>query len=990
MPALGAVGLRDVGAGYEDGFVPRTAAPLVGRVDELAALTRALDQAADGTASAVVLAGDAGVGKTRLLAEVISMATERGLLSVIGHCVDLGDAPPPYLPFSEAFARLAGEQPELIETLLVAHPAIERLLPGRAPHDADDRIGRGELFASVLAALTQLADKQPVVLLVEDVHWADQATRDLLGYLFARLQGEHLAVIASYRSDDLHRRHPLRPTLAEWARLPSVARVQLNPLGPEHMRALVRATEDAPLAESDVASIVRRADGNPFFAEELVAAAEQYAGLQQLPWQLADLLLVRLDRLSDAARHLVRVAAVAGRRVSHEILAAVADVPPGQLDQALREAFDAHILQVTPSGRGYTFRHALLAEAVYDDLLPGERVRLHAAYASVVAARDDRTAAELARHARASHDYATAYAASIRAGDAAMAVAAPREAMQHYEAALELADRVPAADDTTAVVVSLVDAAVAAGHANRGERLARQALDALPADAGPMTRAQLNVAVAAAAIDTEFDETPLRATAEALRLIGPEPTAFRARAAALHARLTLIVGQQAESERWAAEAIEIARALDRPAELADAQTTLTLLERRVKDPAEVLARLQSVADDAQAAGQSGPEIRSRYNLGGIYLEVGDLAHAQAAYEHAARRSHEAGRPWALVALHARAAAGRARYARGDWDGALSTLDTSGESPTAFAEARLTSAALAVRAGRGEAGVVETGRALRPWWDRESLVAHDSVLAMLESLVVQGRADDAAALIDEAIEFLSDIWDDEWFLARIHISALGVMACAAEAATSPDARRRELVERAASYVAAGRHTGEVGGSPARPLGLEALAWLARLDAEWARLRWIAGTDDAPGEEDHLAAWRDAVEAFGYGNVVEATRARVRYAEVLRAAGRTAEAAEQADLARAAARTMDARPILDDLRRLGSSAGPGRTVKPCGFEALTERENEVLNLLVHARTNRQIATQLYISEKTVSVHVSNILAKLEVRSRAEAAALARDRA
>src|SRR5205814_704659 len=162
---------------------------------------------------------------------------------------------------------------------------------------------RGDLFASVLAALADLATERPVVVFVEDVHWADQATRDLLGFLFTRLRTERIALIVSYRSDDLHRRHALRPTLAEWARLPIV------------------------------------------------------------------------------------------------------DLPTAALDGALRDALDAHILQVTPSGRGYTFRHALLAEAVYEDLLPGERVRLHAAYAAVIAGRTDRSAAELARHARASHDY---------------------------------------------------------------------------------------------------------------------------------------------------------------------------------------------------------------------------------------------------------------------------------------------------------------------------------------------------------------------------------------------------------------------------------------------------------------------------------------------------------------------------------------------------------------------------------------------------------
>ena len=178
----------DVGAGYEDDFVPRSAVPLVGRSDELAALAAAVDSAVDGRATAVVVGGDAGVGKTRLFTELTERAAARGLRTLAGHCVDLGDAPPPYLPFGELFGRLAADAPETVARLVAAHPALGRLLPGGAAHDADDRVDRGDLFASVLAALGDLAADEPLVVFVEDVHWADQATRDLLGFLFTRLR----------------------------------------------------------------------------------------------------------------------------------------------------------------------------------------------------------------------------------------------------------------------------------------------------------------------------------------------------------------------------------------------------------------------------------------------------------------------------------------------------------------------------------------------------------------------------------------------------------------------------------------------------------------------------------------------------------------------------------------------------------------------------------------------------------------------------------
>ncbi|MDP9116404.1 MAG: AAA family ATPase, partial [Actinomycetota bacterium] len=582
--------------------MPRTVTPLVGRDAELSALLAAVGHAQAGRAAVVVVDGDAGVGKTRLLAELVSAANERGVLSLIGHCVDLGDAPPPYLPFTEAFGRLATERPEQVNELIAAQPAIVRLLPRRfdSERTAEDRIDRGALFESVLGALGLAAQVQPVLLVVEDVHWADQATRDLLGFLFARLDTEPIAVVVTFRSDDLHRRHPLRPTLAQWSRLNSVDRLHLAPLELDEVRALVRALHPEPMDERDVRSIVTRADGNAFFAEELVAAAMQCTDAQLLPWQLADLLLVRLDRLSADARVVVQVAAVGGRRISHDMLVSVVDLPAAALDAALRDAVDAHILEPTTSGRGYTFRHALLGEAVYDDLLPGERVRLHAGYAIALAKLPDAGAAELARHARASHDLETAYEASLRAGDEAVALAAPQEAMNHYEAALQLAAQVAASSAGSGpLLMALVDAAVAAGRSYRGLRLARGALADLAADAADLTRAQLLYALASAALAGETDEAPFAATEEALRLVPADPpTPFRARLAALHARAGLIIGREVEAQRWARVAIDIAEALGTPAASADAATTLAILERRADEPEAVVGRLEAIAEQA--------------------------------------------------------------------------------------------------------------------------------------------------------------------------------------------------------------------------------------------------------------------------------------------------------------------------------------------------------------------------------------------------------
>ena len=460
----------------------------------------------------------------------------------------------PYLPFSEAFGRLAAESPALAESLVATGPGVARLMPARRvlsdetgedtrahPADRSDRIDRADLFESVHAILEQLGRSAPLLLVIEDVHWADQSTRELLSFLFTRRFESGVRVLASYRSDDLHRRHPLRTAAAEWSRLPGITRLDLGRLPDDDVRSLVRSLHPSPLADRDLRGIVERAEGNAFFTEELVAAAE--LGTGSLPGGLADLLLVRLDQLDDSGRQVVRAAAVSGRRVSHELLDRVTGVGPGALDAALRAAVERNVL-VPAGGDGYAFRHALLAEAVYDDLLPGERVRLHAAYVEALTThRIAGTAAELARHGRAANDLVTAARASIAAGDEAMTVGGPDEAARHYETALELvSDPTVAAalgDDVNVVdlVLRTCEAAVAAGQVFRAIALAQDQLHSLPAGAPVEDRAHLLYALGSSVILVDSTTDLLAITTEAMQLVPADsPSALGARAMALHAR----------------------------------------------------------------------------------------------------------------------------------------------------------------------------------------------------------------------------------------------------------------------------------------------------------------------------------------------------------------------------------------------------------------------------------------------------------------------
>ena len=316
------------------------------------------------------------------------------------------------------------------------------------------------MFGGVLGLLAELAAATPVLLVLEDLHWADASTRDLVTFLSRMLHRERVALIGTYRTDDLHRRHPLRPVVAELLRLPSVTAVDLAPLNPsalaEHLTATL-ATSDAAapgrIDATELNDIVARAEGNAYYAEELLAASVSGdpAERRALPAGLAALLLSRVEQLSDPAQQVLRAAAVAGRRADDELVRAASGLAADEYEAAVREAV-THQLLVPDGTEGYVFRHALLREAVYADLLPGERTRLHATMSSLLA--DEQrlampgTAAELAQHCLASHDIPGAFAASVRAGEEAERLGAPAEAHRHYDQALALWERVAEPEKT--------------------------------------------------------------------------------------------------------------------------------------------------------------------------------------------------------------------------------------------------------------------------------------------------------------------------------------------------------------------------------------------------------------------------------------------------------------------------------------------------------------------------------------------------------------
>jgi DNA-binding CsgD family transcriptional regulator len=371
-----------------------------------------------------------------------------------------------------------------------------------------------------------------------------------------------------------------------------------------------------------------------------------------------------------------------------------------------------------------------------------------------------------------------------------------------------------------------------------------------------------------------------------------------------------------------------------------------------------------------------------FQLGVLNVSQGDLDAAASAYTRCWQRAAETGRSWATYGLDSRSHLAIVQYIRGDWDASAKVTDLTGEQPPMFAEAKMTASSFAVRAGRGDLTALTALPRLRKQWRQDGLTAVWSLPHVAELHSLQGRTDDALAAVDELVEVITDVWQQPWFMARLRLSAFGLSVLSAAVSGQSAAERRVTVERGLQLHTDGVTTVERGMVGSK-LGPEGRAWRHRLEAEWARLRWLADADP-PEVEEHLALWQTAVDAFHY-ECYELARSQARQAAVLRAAGRTAEATDLAAAASEVANRLGAQPLLAELR----AVSPRRQAEPAatGPDALTPRETEVLDLLVEGRTNRQIARQLYISEKTVSVHVSNILAKLGVRSRAEAAALAR---
>ncbi|MGB9376495.1 MAG: AAA family ATPase, partial [Mycobacteriales bacterium] len=362
-----------------------SSARFVGRTAEFDLLTSALSDARSGRPSLVLLGGEAGVGKTRLVDEFTQRSRAEGVRVLVGGNVELGEEGMPFAPVSAALRGLLRDlTPEQTTALLEpGREDLARLLPELGPVGTRTEAGRGRLFEVLIGLLERLAQESPLLLIVEDLHWADRSTRELLAYLARSLRDSQILIVVTYRSDEVHRGHPLRAYLAELDRVGTVVRRQLERLTHDEVAAQVADLLGAPPAPWVVQRVYDRSEGNAFFVEEIVCA-DLHEDDGRLTDSLRELLLARLERLPQRTQWLLRIASVGGRHVDYGLLSAVSEMPENDLAEALREAVFGHALTVDADETSFSFRHSLVREALHEDLLPGEHGRVHARYAEAL------------------------------------------------------------------------------------------------------------------------------------------------------------------------------------------------------------------------------------------------------------------------------------------------------------------------------------------------------------------------------------------------------------------------------------------------------------------------------------------------------------------------------------------------------------------------------------------------------------------------------
>jgi DNA-binding NarL/FixJ family response regulator len=987
-----------------------TSPVLVGRTKQLAVLESALGPSRRGGPSVILVGGEAGVGKSRLVSEFAARARAAGARVLAGGCVELGTEGLPFAPFTTVLRELvrdlgAGGVAALLPGGVTRDFA--RLLPefGPAGGDAGDVVARARLFEQMLALLERLADTGPVVLVIEDAHWADRSTRDLLAFLVGRQQVlDGVLIVVTYRSDELHRTHPLRPLLAELARLSWVERMDLARLDRRHADELVARILGREPERSLAERVYRRADGNPLFVEELLCDCD---GLNEaLPESLRELLLVAVRRLPEQTQEVLGAASAGGQRSGHALLAAVTGLSDDALSRALRPAVAANVL--TADADGYAFRHGLIKEAVLDDLLPGDHTRLHTKFAAALQANPGlvppgRAMIEQAYHAFAAHDTVLALAASWHAAEEAGRALAHMEQLALLGRVLELWDKVPDAEQRIgashlSVLEHAARVAMPAEEHERGAAFASAALCEVDPAAEP-ARAALLLEMRALQ-RSHSGNAEVRADLQTALELVPPGVADAARARVLVTVATHAAQPYGPEARAAAEeALTLARQASDATTEAAALLELAVLRSRA---GENQAALQMLAQARAAAGRAG----AYDSLLSAVIEESHVLEGAGEHERAAqvaRAGIASAQDYGLARSSGTFLAinvAESLFSLGRWDEAMDVIGHALALSPAQQDIR---AALGQLAGeialrRGDlAGAAESAAtaraALGPAGYRHP-GQYQIPLARLdiELRLAQGQPAAALAAATDAAGRLDLSLDPRYAWPLLATAARAVTAAARAAG-----RDRALAGQAAQLLARLRALAAQMPAHGPVQQADRLAFSAETPRAQEAVRTAPAAPAAAAgraEQEISAAWDATATAWErVGQPYPLAVALLRAAEAALAAGDRDGAAGRLRRAAELADQLAARPLAVEIGVLARNA----RIRPAGRQVarsaaavtplgLTARELEVLRLVAHGQSNPEIAARLFISAKTVSVHVSNILAKVGVSSRGEAAAAA----
>ncbi|GIJ43408.1 LuxR family transcriptional regulator [Virgisporangium aliadipatigenens] len=965
----------------------------VGRVEELARLDRALAEAAGGSPAVVVVCGEAGIGKTRLLTEFARGAADSGARVLVGGCVAVSGGGLPYGPVVEALRGLSGEFSERAGAELGWLPRADRA-PGQAHSEISDGIGQLRLFEWLLRFVQETCAAAPLVLVIEDLHWANQSTRDLLTFVTRNLRDERFLLVTTYRDDECADPQQ-RAFLAELTRGARTDRIDLGRFRRAEIASLLAGVLPEAPSDALVGRIHAQSGGNAYFAEELVAA-----GLDdcEVPPKLRDILMSRVELLSRPAQETLAAMSVCGRRVRHALLARVSDLDSRELTAALREA-QRHRIITIEAADSYVFRHALAQEAVYQDLLPGERLALHGRVAAALdaerpAAGDAAAvAAEIAHHWFEANEYRMALTATITSARLMAGMYAFTEADRLYERALDLWTRIPA--DARPPGLSLLEllrrsaeAARWVGDIGRAVALIEHAVGMVDEDAEPARAAMLHDRLGLYLWEAGEGRRSIEEYGTAEKLLDGTPaTPVRAWVLADQARMLMLSSRYREARLRCVEALEIARGSAAPAAETHLLDTLGFSMVMLGEHDAGIDRLQHARTAAAAQEDVEGSCRALTNLVTVLLLTGRYREALSVADDGIAMMRHLGVELAAGGVLLSITAG-VLFRLGDWRRAeeltQEVLARSAPPGLAFF-AHVTRIELATARGRLDEARDSRRRAEACGVGTTDPMALAGLFAAVAELSIWSEELDAAReAVERGLDLLEET-EEEHLVVRLCALGLRVAADTAERAQMRGGRSaHDAVLATGDAFLARMHA-----AAARPGAAFAEADANRLtgEAEHGRLR----------QRSEPAKWSAAAARWEeLGVAYAACYARTREAEATLAARHAPSASGALSAAHRHLQALGEEPILlartvttlARRARVDLAAPPvDRADPPAGNPFhLTRREREVLGLLVEGCTNRQIARTLYVTEKTASVHVSNIMAKLQVDSRGRAAAMA----